>query len=833
MSFSGGLFDNNFQFDVTTKGWSTATPKLSSIAQPQLIQQQNPIAFPQNPKLPKLPKLKLDVDVDAGVDLSNLKVGTDLSNVDTGIELPKTGDVDFSGAEKLAKEAQKKIGEVTETVEEGVKEAGKVVGDVVGEAQKAVSPVTEAIEEGVKTGVEKTGEAIGEAQKAVSPVTEKAEEWVKTAKKATDDAVEMLGDHIDPVLKEAQKAVSPFTEAIEEGAKDVVEKTGDVIGEGQKAVQPVLDKVNEIGDFVSKGVTSVGDVLNNATKDLQKDIGKSLSGVADALGETGKNVQEFMKDAQVREGDGTKYGEVKLGKSGYVVDVSAQMDKTIDTVFKGTGLEGQGQELFRAITNPNEFATEKGKELLTKNGMVGEDVDKIVEALDNPEEFLKTKGVEEGTKFALDKLGRQSDQLLGGGISAGLKKLIDGGDVKGALEAGGKAYVNGMATKMLSGVANAIVPGLGFLLEGVGALLGGLNLFKPSKHRKKRMLSHKHRRAEENAEKAVDEWIAGRPIEDRENLRKNKVKILNTYLRTLDEKFRGKRVDKFGGSNKEKLRKKYAEHREKRFANLGEYQLGYTYHGDKKETSKKRDERRLRAGKDTVKGERWAKARASDQYAKDKEDFKKRYDSANKTMRSRIGHKSYTYTVPNLYARARLNKEFKKKYGHGINEKFDQEEYDKKLSERQKKIQDKYQKKQAEISAKEKAHEENFKKNFDKYKKNASNAKKLKGDIRHWLYNTERASTKGKKKYKKRLKKARSKFKKRYGIDFKYYGTPRFDRKMSQLLGESKPPSSKTTPKQSDPKGIQSITKDKKQAKPQVGKDIKLWRKKRKGKTKR
>lgn len=255
--------------------------------------------------------------------------------------------------------------------------------------------------------------------------------------------------------------------------KPAIDAADQALKAGEKVVQPVAEVVSAAVEPVQEQVTEVTKDLSDAAREAIEAVGQPLEG------------------AQVRKGDGTKYGEISVGETGGVIDISQNLDKMISSLTSGTDIEGvQGRDIFQLATDPSSYVKEKGIEESTAfiSNSLGIDSGRaadIVSALDNPEAFVESKGIEEATDFIIETTGagdifdsesaaaleRTTGVSLGsagtGAIGGGLGALVSGGDVAEVAESAAKGAASAVVVNTTAGMANAIIPGSGLLIKGL------------------------------------------------------------------------------------------------------------------------------------------------------------------------------------------------------------------------------------------------------------------------------------------------------------------------------------------------------------------------------
>ena len=315
-----------------------------------------------------------------------------------------------------------------------------------------------------------------------------------------------------PDFQSAIDAVSGALGASAEAISDVAEATSEVI---KPVVEPVVESGGEILQFIGKGASSGAEVLGEAVRPVSEVLAGVGESTANLINETIGNVgnalgytAEEFSDLSVRQGDGSKYGEISIGDTGAVIDISERIDSTFNELTRGTELEGvSGRDMYDIAVNPEGFVKNKGLEegakflelnLGVESGLAGD----IVSAIDNPEEFAKKKGTEKVTEFVMDAtgfgakealkettskagsaaggaaaqglagqaLGAAGGAAIGGGVAGGVGALLSGADAAQVAEAAAKGAATSAVVKGVSTLANALLPGSGFVIEAAAVL---------------------------------------------------------------------------------------------------------------------------------------------------------------------------------------------------------------------------------------------------------------------------------------------------------------------------------------------------------------------------
>lgn len=316
------------------------------------------------------------------------------------------------------------------------KDAGTTLIDTV---NRMSDPIIRNVDQVVDTTVQTAADI-------VQPVVDTA----STALTTTADAV---GNVVAPVASSIEQTVAPVTNAVGGVVKDVVDEAGNV-------AQDTIDYLHK----------TVGDI-SVPLPGLNIDLAPQLKGVSDYLG---IDVPALSSDASVVKSDGSSYGHVAIGNSGYSVDISKSVDSVYNNVTEGTALAGtSGKDVYSAVTNPSDFVnnktTEAATNLLSNNlgmdtGMAGN----VVAAIKYPEKFVETQGKQAATDLISKQTGLDSG-LVGAGLDA-----LSSGDIGKAASKAAEVVVKQAASNTVvhavSGAANAIIPGAGMVVEAIAAI---------------------------------------------------------------------------------------------------------------------------------------------------------------------------------------------------------------------------------------------------------------------------------------------------------------------------------------------------------------------------
>ena len=243
---------------------------------------------------------------------------------------------------------------------------------------------------------------------------------------------------------------------IKDEVDEKIQETAETVKE---AVDPVLEYIGEATKPVSEFVKDVTDPIVNTVNEKVKEM-------SSLLGETSEYLSEHT---HIRQGDGSGYGEVKIG-DGIVLDTSEMINETYDSVTKDTILEGtNAKDVFELATDPNEFlknkATDVASDTLSKSfGLEKDFSSDIVGAITNPEQFIQNKGEQVVTDFVSSVTGVDS------GVIGTVGKLAQAKDVGQAAEIVVRQAATNTTVNTVANVAMAINPILGAAVHVIAAV---------------------------------------------------------------------------------------------------------------------------------------------------------------------------------------------------------------------------------------------------------------------------------------------------------------------------------------------------------------------------
>lgn len=247
---------------------------------------------------------------------------------------------------------------------------------------------------------------------------------------------------------------------------------------GALNTKPVEEAVVETGKATYDASKDIAEAIGDATHPVSAIIGTVTAPVKQAIDEAINSISnlgvpksDILSGSTIRQGSGLGYGEVKLGGSGAVLDVSKQLDTAFSDVVSGTAMHGvSGSDVFQVATDPKQFIQNKGAEAATNTltnalGMSRGAATDIVSAISDPNKFIQNKG----TETIANEVAKS---IPGGGAGAAnaVSTLLSTGDVGKAAEAGAKAVASQAVVDTVSGIANAIIPGAGVVLQVLASI---------------------------------------------------------------------------------------------------------------------------------------------------------------------------------------------------------------------------------------------------------------------------------------------------------------------------------------------------------------------------
>ena len=257
--------------------------------------------------------------------------------------------------------------------------------------------------------------------------------------------------NLQPIADVIEGSVRPIAET----AKPVLEVTGEVAG--------------GIATAFGAGITNVPEVIGRVSQPVVDAIADTLGVTGEALGET----IDSLRNTSIVQGTGEGYGQVQIGQTGFSIDVSKNLDSSIDDLLKGTAIEGaKGSDIFELATDPQAFVKRTGQDqaanLISSIGGLDEGFAKdVVSALDNPEEFVKNKGAKEASNFVKKSTGIKGGTAESGAVGGAIEAALSGGNI---VEAAAKGAATSATINVVSGVANAIIPGSGFIISALASV---------------------------------------------------------------------------------------------------------------------------------------------------------------------------------------------------------------------------------------------------------------------------------------------------------------------------------------------------------------------------
>jgi len=240
-----------------------------------------------------------------------------------------------------------------------------------------------------------------------------------------------------------------------------IDTVKDVFGEAVEKTKPVVDPIIETGKDI---LTDIGSGISEVVKPIAEPTRALIDSATQVVGDSLGLAKDQFENTKIRKGDGSGYGEISLGDTGAVLDVSDKLDQAFDEVTSGTPLEGvSGKDLHDVVSDPGQFVADKGievaKDFLSKNlGIDKGLVDDVTQAISNPEEFIKDKGIEAAADFVSKSTGRNASV-------AGLSTLIETGDLKAAGEQVAKSAATQATVQAVKAIGDTLLPGLGTAIE--------------------------------------------------------------------------------------------------------------------------------------------------------------------------------------------------------------------------------------------------------------------------------------------------------------------------------------------------------------------------------
>jgi hypothetical protein len=296
-------------------------------------------------------------------------------------------------------------------------------------------------------------------------------------------AIDTAQKFIDPVRDITSDIVDPIVDVVSDVGESVIDTSKEIVKIIDEPVETLTSTVKKGVDVLAEGTRPVADVLAGVTAPVAEVINRSIDAVADVLGETPK----FFKDATIKRGDGSGYGEVEIG-DGVVLDAAPQLDKTYESVVQGTPLEGtNGNEVFTLITDPAKFIEEKSVDVALDlfdkispgasnrlgldKGTLGDVFSLIGQATAATNKAERDRiatnfiSKEIVTRLGIDK--KALGGLGGDPLTSGIAELIGGGNLNDAAESMVKRIGSDLVVDTVSNFANTIVPGSGFIIKTI------------------------------------------------------------------------------------------------------------------------------------------------------------------------------------------------------------------------------------------------------------------------------------------------------------------------------------------------------------------------------
>lgn len=285
---------------------------------------------------------------------------------------------------------------------------------------------------------------------------------------AIGDTINTIGDTIEPIIKPIEETVGAIDNSIGQITQPIGEAAGQLIADTTNtAVDIGKDFINTVGDTAKPAMQ----IIENASKPVADAINNAVAPIADAIGDSANYI---LESSSITKGDGSDYGHIAIGDSGYSVDASKIVDDAYSNVTKGTVLEGtSGKDIYDVATDPTKFIQNQedtaATSLLTNNlGMDSGLASNVVQAIKDPTQFVETQGKQAAVDLISKNTGVDSG-LVGAGLDV-LSSKDAGEAVQKIAETTVKKAATDTVVHGVSTVANAIVPGAGAVIEFVAAV---------------------------------------------------------------------------------------------------------------------------------------------------------------------------------------------------------------------------------------------------------------------------------------------------------------------------------------------------------------------------
>lgn len=292
--------------------------------------------------------------------------------------------------------------------------------------------------------------------------------------------IDLSGIKVPPIDFKTPEIPRVNIEGPQINLEPAITAVGGVLGRG-------AELTGEVVGAVAKPIGAAAEVSGEVIGSIAKPITEVIGSVAKPVGQAIQSVASGLEDLKIKQGSGDEFGEIKMGDTGAVIDLSSQIEETISEITKDSAISGvKGKDVFDLAVNPNKFIKNKGREFSANAiseslGIESGFAKDIVDALDNPDAFIKKKGAKKAADFVVQASGLNAgkgiaEKIGGAGVSAGVisgvSELIESGDVGKAAESAIKGAATATAIRGISTLANIVLPGSGFVIEAASAIFG-------------------------------------------------------------------------------------------------------------------------------------------------------------------------------------------------------------------------------------------------------------------------------------------------------------------------------------------------------------------------
>ena len=296
-----------------------------------------------------------------------------------------------------------------------------------------------------------------------------------TTLSAANQFYDMTQNFFEPTVEKTGEVIQDTADTAFSIAEPVAEKTGEVVSgvanEAGKALEPVAGIAKEFVDTVGDAIQPAAEFIKNATRPVQDAVNAAISPITEQLGE---DANYLLGSSSITKGDGSDYGHVAIGGTGYSVDMSKVVDDAYSNITQGTQLEGtQGKDVYNLATNPSEYIKNQSESVtvdtLTNNlGMDSSLANSVVQAMQDPNKFVETASKEQVTDLISAGTGVDSG-LVGAGLDI-LSSHDAGKTVQKIAETAIKNTATNSTVHTISGIVNSVVPGAGVVAEVLAAV---------------------------------------------------------------------------------------------------------------------------------------------------------------------------------------------------------------------------------------------------------------------------------------------------------------------------------------------------------------------------